>query len=138
MNKLTDFITKRKNDNKHSFIIDNFNNNDKWLVTSCSHTNDGVNMYNEHQPRWNDNIHLGVNTISSPSVLAFYGKELFDENLVMLMDCEMYYQLYIRYGIPKIITDCLVTNRLHQHQISSLYKKDMHLEINHVRNKHNI
>ena len=26
MNKLTDFITKRKNDNKHSFIIDNFNN----------------------------------------------------------------------------------------------------------------
>jgi hypothetical protein len=91
-------------------------------------------------PHWNNNIILGVNTISSPSVLSFknYGVNFFDDNLTMLMDCEMYYQLYIRYGLPKIITDCLITNRMHQHQISSLYNKDMWSEIDHVRNKHNI
>ncbi len=113
----------------------------KWLVNGCNHTNDdGNTFYNFMSPSWNDKIAIGVNTISSPSVLSFKNETpcLFDEELTMLMDCEMYYQLYIRYGFPKIITNCLITNRMHQHQISSLYKKDMHLEINHVRNKHNI
>ena len=36
------------------------------------------------------------------------------------------------------LTDSLITNRMHQHQISSLYNKDMWSEIYHVRNKHNI
>ena len=91
-------------------------------------------------PRWNDKIIYGVNTISSPSVLSFRknNSSFFDEDLTMLMDCEMYYQLYIKYGLPKIITDCLTTNRIHQHQISSLYNKDINSEINYVKNKHNI
>ena len=32
----------------------------------------------------------GRNTISSPSVLTLRNKDYFDENLVMLLDCEMY------------------------------------------------
>lgn len=113
----------------------------KWLVNGCNHTiDDGKSFYNNMIPAWNDNIPIGINTISSPSVLSFRNDTpcLFDENLVMLMDCEIYYQLYIRYGLPKIITNCLITNRMHQHQISSLYKEDFHSEINYVKNKHNI
>lgn len=112
-----------------------------WIVTGCNHTHDdGQTFTNFMVPYWNDNIAIGVNTISSPSVLSFRNDNpcLFDENLTMLMDCEMYYQLYIRYGLPKIITDCLVTNRLHPHQISSLYNKNISEEINHVKLKHNI
>lgn len=112
-----------------------------WLVTGCNHTNDdGKSFSNFMVPHWNDNIVIGVNTISSPSVLSFRNNNpcLFDEELTMLMDCEMYYQLYIRYGLPKIIPYYLVTNRMHQHQISSLYNKDMGVEINHIKLKYNI
>jgi glycosyltransferase involved in cell wall biosynthesis len=112
-----------------------------WVVNGCNHTyDDGQTFTNFMVPHWNDNIAVGVNTISSPSVLSFRNNNpcLFDEELTMLMDCELYYQLYIRYGLPKIITNCLVTNRLHPYQISSLYNKNMGQEINHVKLKHNI
>ena len=129
-------------DNCLELIVKEFENNScNWLVSGCNHTHDdGKSFSNFMVPYWNDKIATGTNTISSPSVLSFRNNNpcLFDEELTMLMDCEMYYQLYIRYGLPKIITDCLVTNRLHQHQISSLYNKDMWSEINHVKNKHKI
>jgi len=129
-------------DNSLELIIKEFENKDcNWLVSGCNHTHDdGKSFSNFMVPYWNDKIATGTNTISSPSVLSFRNDNpcLFDEELTMLMDCEMYYQLYIRYGLPKIITDCLITNRMHQHQISSLYNKDMWSEIDHVRNKHNI
>ena len=129
-------------DNALDLIIKEFEDKDcNWLVSGCNHTHDdGKNFSNFMVPYWNDKIATGTNTISSPSVLSFRNDNpcLFDEELTMLMDCEMYYQLYIRYGFPKIITDCLITNRMHQHQISSLYNKDMWSEIDHVRTKHNI
>ena len=129
-------------DNALDLIIKEFEDKDcNWLVSGCNHTHDdGKSFSNFMVPYWNNKIATGTNTISSPSVLSFRNDKpcLFDEELTMLMDCEMYYQLYIRYGLPKIITDCLITNRMHQHQISSLYNKDMWSEIDHVRTKHNI
>ena len=129
-------------DNALELIAKEFENDDcNWLVTGCNHTNDdGKTFSNFMVPRWNDQMATGINTISSPSVLSFRNINpcLFDEELTMLMDCEMYYQLYIRYGLPKIIMDPLITNRMHEHQISSLYQKDMWSEINYVKTKHNI
>ena len=129
------------NDDSLDKIVQSFiDNNCGWVVNGSTQTHDGVVCSGDMIPRWDENMLSGVNTISSPSVLSFKKDSdcFFDENLVMLMDCEMYYQLYIRYGFPKIITDSLITNRMHQHQISSLYNKDMWSEIDHVRNKHNI
>lgn len=121
-------------------ITNEFNNKDcHWLVTGSNHTSDdGINFFNPMVPRWNDELIIGVNTISSPSVLCFRNEDpcLFDENLVMLMDCEMYYQLYKRFGYPKILNNILVTNRLHSKQISVLYKKDIIDEINYIKLKH--
>lgn len=129
-------------DNALELIAKQFENDDcNWLVNGCNHTNDdGETFSNFMVPYWNDKIAIGVNTISSPSVLSFRNINpcFFDEELTMLMDCEMYYQLYIRYGLPKIIIDPLITNRMHEYQISSLYRKDMSSEINHVKIKHNI
>jgi glycosyltransferase involved in cell wall biosynthesis len=114
------------------------NNECMWLVCGCNHTHDdGLTHTNEMTPYWNDAIKRGVNTISSPSVLSFRNNNpcLFDENLTMLMDCDMYQQLYVRYGLPTILPDCLVTNRIHKHQISTLYNQDIWQEISHVNNK---
>ena len=101
-------------------IVNFFEDNDKWLVTSCFHTNDGINVYNEHHPVWNDNIHLGVNTISSPSVLSIKNgiKERFDDDLIWLMDCDMYKKLYNEYGHPKILPAINVVNRLWGNRLS--------------------
>jgi hypothetical protein len=128
--------------NALELIAKNFENKDcNWLVNGCNHTHDdGQTFSNFMIPHWNDNIPIGINTISSPSVLSFRNDNpcFFDEELTMLMDCEMYYQLYIRYGLPKIITDCLITNRMHEHQISSLYNKNINSEINYVKIKHKL
>lgn len=122
-------------------IIDySFNENVSWLVNGCNHTRDGINFERDMSPSWNDELHLGVNTISSPSVLSFRNSdiELFDEKLTMLMDVEYYYRLYNRFGLPKFLNDILISNRCHENQISSRYKGDVSIEIEYIKNKYNV
>ena len=54
-------------------IYNELSNSDKtWLLNGCNHTqDDGNSFYWEMFPRWNDKLLEGVNSISSPSVLAF-------------------------------------------------------------------
>lgn len=116
-----------------------FQNEDvKWVVCGCNHTRDSVNFERFMVPSWNDKLLEGVNTISSPSVLAFRNEniELFDENLTMLMDVEYYHHLKMKYGQPKVIDDCLITNRCHENQISSRYSGILEEEIKYCREKY--
>lgn len=114
--------------------------NTKWAVCGCNHTRDGVNFERFMVPSWNDKMLEGVNTISSPSVLAFRNEnvELFDENLTMLMDVEYYYRLGERCGLPVVIDDCLTTNRCHENQISSRYSGNLRDEIRYCKEKYEI
>jgi len=111
------------------------NEETKWAVCGCNHTRDGVNFERFMVPSWNDKLLEGVNTISSPSVLAFRNEniELFDENLTMLMDVAYYYRLGERYGLPTVIEDCLVTNRCHENQISNKYSGNLGEEIKYCK-----
>ncbi len=52
------------------------------------------------------------------------------------MDCEYYYQLYLKYDKPTIIEDILISNRMHSNQISSRYNQDINEEINYIKNKY--
>ena len=114
------------------------NEETKWAVCGCNHTRDGVNFERFMVPSWNDKLLEGMNTISSPSVLAFRNEniELFDENLTMLMDTAYYYRLGQRYGLPHVIEDCLVTNRCHENQISSRYSGNLEEEIRYCKEKY--
>ena len=79
-------------------------------------------------PGWNDDIIRGVNSISSPSVLAFKNDkvlERFDENVRMMMDVELYYHLDKNHGQPFYLMDDLVTNRVHSEQLSSKINSDV-------------
>lgn len=131
-------------DDNSLYLINHVFNDDRcnWIVNGCNHSKDGKNFYGNMIPYWNEKILYGVNTISSPSVLSFRNKKinncLFDENLIMLMDCEYYYQLYLKYGLPKIIPNILISNRVHDKQISSLYNKDINEEIRYIKNKYNL
>ena len=100
-----------------------------WLVCGCNHTqNDGHDFYWTMMPGWNDDILRGVNSISSPSVLAFKNdkvSERFDENVRMMMDVEMYYHLDKNHGQPFYLMDDIVTNRVHSEQLSSKINSDV-------------
>jgi hypothetical protein len=102
-------------------IVDNFDlNNDNWLLTSSICTKDGINFLNPFYPKYNRFIQLGLNTISSPSVLAIKNKDhlLFDKNLIWLMDCDYYKMCFNKFGQPKILKEINVVNRIGAHQVS--------------------
>ena len=100
----------------------NKNPNFNWLVTACEHSNDGFIFYRPHYPRWNNNIHYGNNTISSPSVLTIKNDDLtfFDERLIWLMDVDYYKQLYDKFGLPEFLQKINVVNRTWDNQFSNI------------------
>lgn len=126
--------------NAIDIILNEFKNNDCiWLANGCNHYYEKTKNFGNYMiPKWNDKILLGINTISSPSVISFRrnSKIFFDENLKMLMDCEFYYQMYLKFGKPKILNNCLITNRIHINQISYLYQDNINDEINYAVKKH--
>ena len=117
-----------------------------WLVCGCNHTrSDGRDFYWTLMPTWNNEFLKGVNSISSPSVMAFKRDkvtERFDENVSMMMDCEMYYRMEKTHGQPIFLHDDLVTNRVHEGQISMQtynstdYADKMEKEIRYCAKKH--
>ena len=95
---------------------------DCWLVTSSEHSHDGKNYYRPYTPKINKKLVIGVNTISSPSVLSIKNispKILFDENLTWLMDCDYYYRCNLIYGDPVILKKINVVNRTGSHQVTN-------------------
>ncbi|NBV27637.1 glycosyltransferase family 2 protein [bacterium] len=98
------------------------NNNIKWLVTSCCHTENGSTYYDFMNPKYTENILEGNNRISSPSVLSFINSQdklLFDPDFVWLMDCDYYYRMYQKYGNPYYLKTTNVVNR---HWVGQLTK----------------
>lgn len=93
----------------------------KWLVSACDHSHDGIHLYRPFYPRYHHDIHLGNNTISSPSVLTIKNENplLFDNNLVWLMDVEYYKRLYTNFGEPVVLNKITVVNRTWNMQVSN-------------------
>ena len=103
-------------------IVDNFDiEKDHWLVTACEHTTDGVTFTRPFYPRYHDKIHLGDNTISSPSVMTIKNENplFFDERMLWLMDVDYYKRMYDAYGLPKIVNTINVVNTNGDHQASN-------------------
>ncbi len=118
-----DFLSSEKS---IELTINAFDMNKDWLVSACLHTNDGINRFNPHYPRWNEHIHRGINTISSPSVLTIKKNVdlRFDEDFIWLMDVEYYKRLYLKYGPPIICNDITVVNRLWEKQLTNTIKQE--------------
>jgi len=118
-------------------------NGEKWLATACAHTYDsGRSICRPMLPRYHDEIHKGVNTMSSPSVISFKneGKVLFDENLTYLLDVDWYKSMANLYGKPYIVEVVNVVNRIHQDSVSqtqcSNHDESVARELPYILNKH--
>jgi hypothetical protein len=110
------------NEDSLEITVNEFNiMKDKWLVSRCEHSYDGYTFVRDFKPHYNDAIHLGNNTISSPSVITILNDKplLFDENLIWLMDCDYYKRCYIKFGEPKILNAITAVNRIGSHQVSN-------------------
>lgn len=124
-----------------ALIAKNFDlEKDRWMVTGCEHSRDGVHFYRKFFPTYNDKIHLGNNTISSPSVLVLKNEDLlfFDKNLKIYVDVDYYKQYYDKFGLPKILNKIIIVNRTGEHQLSNTLEKTIREnEYDYVLKKYN-
>lgn len=103
-------------------IANNFDlEKDDWLATGCEHSRDGIAFFNPHYPEFNRRIHLGKNTIGSPSVLTIKNDDplLFDVHLKWLTDCDYYKRCFQAFGKPKIVDTVTVVIGVGDHQITN-------------------
>jgi glycosyltransferase involved in cell wall biosynthesis len=104
-----------------TWVMESHETGSKWSLSSCVHTYDGSRFFRHHVPSFHPKGYLGENLAGSPSGLSFTREcdELFDENLVWLMDCELYHRLYLKCGNPHIIPHPAVANRLWEGQVTN-------------------
>lgn len=108
-------------------IVDAFKGH--WLVTDCVHY-DGNKYFNHHRPSYNDDIHLGNNTIGSPSVLTIKNDDpmLFDEEMTWLLDADYYKRMHAKYGEPVYLNDRNVVIGVGDHQATNTMGEERKLK----------
>lgn len=92
-----------------------------WCFSGFAHTNNGVQHFRPMIPKWTDMMLEGRNLLGSPSCVSFLTEkfEKFDEELQLLMDTDFYHRMRYKYGLPFIIEEYLISNREHNHRVSS-------------------
>jgi len=88
-------------------------------------------------PETYDGLFYG-NTIGAPTAILFKRNALrFDEGLVWMMDCDFYFKLLKRFGLPVIIDEPLAVQTLWPGQISNkIDRKLKEVEAAYVRKKY--
>lgn len=111
----------------------------EWLVSSYLCTDDR-RKFTQWNPRLNADI-ATANTIGTHSCLTIRNldqPELFNEDLIWLMDCEYYRRLYDRFGEPAILCDPTVVQVLWEGQVTNTIATEerRRAEYEHVRRLH--
>jgi hypothetical protein len=83
-------------------IVDAFNDPSIAWAIGCSLHEKNREVGWPHIPYWTDDIYTGNNRLGSVSTLSMRSEKalMFEEPLQWLVDCELYYRLYLKYGLP--------------------------------------
>ncbi len=113
--------------------IKNYFNDEKlnWLITGCFYGSDINNPLGSMVPYYNDAIHEGNNTIGSPSVVAIRKTsdlELFNPDLIWLMDCDYYKRLHNKWGNPAVISEHKIFINQHEDQLTNRITSDVKIQ----------
>ncbi len=103
-------------------IVKNFDlKKDHWLISGYTHTKDGVSFFKPQRPSYNDQIHLGENSIGCPSVLTIKNSNplLFDVRLKWFVDCDYYKRYHDKFGAPKVLKKTTAVIRMGEHQVTN-------------------
>ena len=96
----------------------------KWVASGCLHINENnkQNTHYPHPPSFNnpEGFLTGGNLIGSPSVIMHVNDgNLYDINLIWLMDSDFYYSLFKEYSLPYLISELDFISRLRSDGISN-------------------
>ena len=110
-------------ENSLEYLVSEINLNEeaKWFLSGSSHFKGKIRM-NYLTPFYNQKIHLGYNTISSPSVLTVKNDQetiKFNNEFIWLLDCVYYKECFLKFGKPHIINKFLIINRLSETQLTN-------------------
>jgi glycosyltransferase involved in cell wall biosynthesis len=98
-------------------------NNNNWVLSGFIHYDtESKNYYNRMTPKIEgDGKHLlnGINTIGCPSVGMFPKDNFFDTNVEYMIDCELWYHLFKKYGYPEIVDDSNIVIVTGNHNLTS-------------------
>lgn len=113
-------------------IVTHFDDSDEWMITGCD-----TNLH----PYWTDDIVTGNNHLGSPSCLTFRNhfedNLLFDERMSWLLDCDLYYRMYEKYGLPKILETKNILMGVGDHQMTNILTDEEKLsEFNLIKEKY--
>jgi glycosyltransferase involved in cell wall biosynthesis len=126
-------------------IIREYKNGNNWGAIGFNHISNANQIYNgiKHKPqfpKYTDDILQGYNELGCPSAIYFKNNDnFFDEELIWLMDCELFYRLHKKYGPPKLINEFLVSIRIWEKSISSQVRDNIEItqkEQKYVLEKH--
>lgn len=86
-------------------LVEGFKSGKDWQITACWHDINGE-IGSAHYPEWTNDIYTGNNRLGSVSTLSFKREKglLFEEPLSWLVDCDLYYRLYLKYGVPNLLS----------------------------------
>ena len=83
-----------------------------WVISQGFAINEKCIKVRPTSPRYTENVIRGKNTVGMPSVCGFKKNNIkFDTNLLTLLDCEFYWQLYNAFGNPYVICKKLIGSR---------------------------
>lgn len=121
-------------------IVDKFDQNpDKvWAISGSLH-NVGGTVCNPHTPYWTDDIWTGNNRLGSVSTLSFRREKalMFEEPLSWLVDVDLYYRLYLKYGQPLLHSDFNVVIDTRETRLTSTLSDELKLqEFHYLRQKY--
>lgn len=119
-----------------------FENGAKWVIHGFTHSSDKRTYFNTKIPYYSDQVLIGENSVGNPSNFSILSEEKFymDESLMYVVDCEFYYRVKQKLGLPIVISDILVCAR--HHPVSAVDNPSFYNlkdpEVKYCLSKHNI
>jgi len=143
--KIMHIDDKFYNQRSLEIINDSINNSETevyWGGVGFNHLFDEENRIDNFMiPNIIHNPLIDVHFMNGCPSVSFFKNNLgiqFDENLIIINDLDLHYRLMKEYGNPLIISDTLVTVRMHPNQVTNLldeYTIKEKNEINYFKNK---
>lgn len=135
----------KDNDSLES-IVNKLKEGYEWVLCGFTHKNLSTgDFFNTITPSIKgDGKHLllGQNTIGCPSVGLIPKNEFFDVNVIYMIDCELWYQMFKKYGNPGIVEDVKIIIGIGSHTLTSqLTEKQnewLSKDIKYCKNKYEI
>ena len=114
------------------------NDDKKWLISPSLHVQE-ERVGGLHEPEWTMDIYTGNNKLGSISTLAFRKKNqlLFEEPLTWCVDVELYYRMYLLYGMPMILNKPTVVIDIRNDRLTNSLSEELKAnEVEYLKKKY--